>query len=92
MNPFSAWAAKTADAYHAMGLNYVDCQNSFNPDGTPKLLYPANFGFGSRHPGGAMFAYANGRACDDAKRIVPKFATSAYHRAARVGPRVQRPG
>ncbi len=61
LNPFCVWpAANTAHAYHAMGLNYVDRQNGFNPDGTPKLYYPGNFGFGSRHPGGAMFAYADG--------------------------------
>jgi len=77
LNPFSAWAAaNTGHAYHAMGLNFVDRLNGFNPDGTPKLLWPANFGFGSRRPGGAMFAYADGHVAflDDLVPISVYFA------------------
>jgi len=77
LNPFSAWAAaNTAHAYHAMGLNFVDRQNGFNADGTPKLYWPPNFGFGSRHPGGAMFAYADGHVAflDDLVPISVYFA------------------
>jgi len=77
INLFSAWAAaNTAHAYHAMGLNFLDRQNGFNPDGTPKLYWPANVGFASRHPGGAMFAYADGHVAflDDLVPISVYFA------------------
>ncbi|MEY3204830.1 MAG: hypothetical protein RLZZ21_1161 [Planctomycetota bacterium] len=79
LNPWCVWpAANTAHAFHATGLNYVDRQNGFEPDGTPKRLYPANFGFGSRHPGGAMFAYADGHVAflDDLVPISIYFALS----------------
>ena len=79
LNPGSTWApANTAMAWHAMGLNYVDRKNGFNPDGTPKLFFPSNHGFGSRHPGGAMFAYADGHVAflDDLVPISIYFALS----------------
>jgi hypothetical protein len=60
-NPWCAWpVANTAMAYHAVGLNLVD-RSAFNADGTPQLYNALNFGFGSRHVGGAFFGYADGR-------------------------------
>jgi prepilin-type N-terminal cleavage/methylation domain-containing protein len=79
LNPWSAWpVANTATAYHTMGLNFVDRVNAFNPDGTPKLLDARNAGFGSRHAGGALFGYADGRVAftDDLVAITVYYALS----------------
>lgn len=79
LNPWPAWpTANTCMGYHAMGLNYVDRVNCFNADGTPKLYETRNFGFGSRHLGGAFFAYADGHVAfmDDLVAITVYWALS----------------
>ena len=86
LNPWSAWpTANTCMAYHAMGLNFVDRVNSFNADGTPMLLETRNFGFGSRHRGGAFFAYADGHVAfmDDLVAINVYWALSTRNGGSR---------